>query len=105
MRSKGNEEKMARSDMLMVFTYDVSSNKARRRVAKRLEEDATRVQYSVFEGRMSKARADALAQRVAAELGEGDSLRVYAVGANGLERSHIYGDAAPFDNGEGFWVV
>jgi CRISPR-associated protein Cas2 len=38
-------------------------------------------------------------------LGDGDSLRVYAIGANGLSRSSTFGDGAPFETAEGFWLV
>ena len=66
---------MSRGEMLTVFTYDVSSNRRRRKVAKLLENAATRVQYSVFEARMTRTRAEILGQRLAALLGDGDSLR------------------------------
>ncbi|WP_414897033.1 CRISPR-associated endonuclease Cas2 [Rhodovulum sp. YEN HP10] len=94
-----------RGEMLMVFTYDVSQSKRRRKVAGLLEAAATRVQYSVFEARMSRPRADALAQRIAAHLDRGDSLRVYAIGADGLSRSRVYGDAVPFEPQEGYWLA
>jgi CRISPR-associated protein Cas2 len=95
---------MTTREMLMIFTYDVSRNKVRRKVSKRLEAVATRVQYSVFEGRMSQARADTLSQRIAALLETGDSLRVYAIGANGLRRSRVYGDGIPFEPDEDCWI-
>lgn len=96
---------MARGEMLTVFTYDISKDKTRRRAAKLLEDCASRVQYSVFECRMTRERAAAVAQRVAALLGPGDSLRVYAIGANGLSRSRVYGDGVPMEQDVGFWVV
>jgi CRISPR-associated protein Cas2 len=95
---------MPRGEMLTVFTYDVSSDRRRRRVAKLLEDAATRVQDSVFEGRMTRARAEALAQRLNAELGEGDSLRVYVLAADGEARSRVYGDGPPLEPDEAFWV-
>lgn len=95
---------MARGEMLMVFCYDVSSDRTRRRISSRLEDAATRVQYSVFEGRMSETRANALAQRIAAMLDTGDSLRVYAIGKNGERRTRIYGDAIPINTEEGYWL-
>nr|WP_285674668.1 CRISPR-associated endonuclease Cas2 [Limibaculum sp. NKW23] len=91
--------------MLTVFTYDVSEAARRRRVAKLLEAAATRVQYSVFEVRMTRQKAAAVGQRIAALLGPGDSLRVYAVGADGLARSRVYGDGAPFEPAEGYWLL
>jgi len=91
--------------MLMVFVYDVSSSRRRRKLAKTLEDHATRVQYSVFEARMDRRRADALARRAAAHLDRGDSLRVYAVAAAGLERSQVFGDGIPMDTAEGYWLL
>ncbi|WP_128292286.1 CRISPR-associated endonuclease Cas2 [Afifella aestuarii] len=96
---------MARGEMLTVFSYDVSEDRRRRRIARLLENAATRVQYSVFEVRMSRAKAAALGQRLAALLGPGDSLRVYVIGADGFERSRVYGDGAPFESEEGYWII
>lgn len=96
---------MSRGEMLTVFTYDVSEGRRRRRIAKLLEDAATRVQYSVFEVRMSRSGAEVIGQRIAALLGPGDSLRVYAIGADGLARSRVYGDGAPFEPEEGYWLV
>jgi CRISPR-associated protein Cas2 len=96
---------MARGEMLTVFTYDVSLAKRRRRIAKVLEDASTRVQKSVFEARMTRGRADAISQRIAALLDDGDSLRVYAIGADGLTRSRTFGATAPFETEEGYWLV
>ncbi len=95
---------MARGEMLTVFSYDVSSDKRRRKIARLLEDAATRVQYSVFETRMTRAEADALAQQIAAHLGEGDSLRLYVIGHDGERRSRVYGDGTPFESAEGYWL-
>lgn len=95
---------MPRGEMLTVFTYDVSLDRRRRRVAKLLENAASRVQDSVFEARLTKSRADALSQRIAAELGEGDSLRVYVLSSDGEVRSRVYGDGPPFEADEGYWL-
>lgn len=84
---------MARAEMLMVFCYDVESDARRRRVARRLEDAMVRVQQSVFEAHMTEAEAEGLARLAERELGPGDSLRVYAVGADGLRRSRAYGGA------------
>jgi len=96
---------MSSREMMMIFCYDVSDNKSRRKVAKLLEAEMTRVQYSVFECRMTRVQSDILAQRAASHLGEGDSLRVYAVGQNGYRRSRVYGDASPFEPVEGYWLI
>ena len=95
---------MARGEMLTVFSYDVSSDRRRRKIAKLLEDAATRVQYSVFEVRMTQQRAQALCQRLASLLGDGDSLRVYVIGQDGEKRSRVFGDGAPFESPEGYWL-
>jgi CRISPR-associated protein Cas2 len=94
-----------RGEMLMVFVYDISANKTRRKVAALLEDNASRVQKSVFEARMSRRRADALAQAAARHLDQGDSLRVYAISRNGLPRSRTYGTCAPIEPDGGYWLV
>ena len=96
---------MPKADMLTVFTYDVGADRRRRRIARILEREATRVQYSVFEARLSSHRTAAIGQRVAAELGPGDSLRVYAIGATGESRSRTYGDATPIVPSGDYWIV
>lgn len=90
--------------MLTVFTYDVTEDRRRRRISRVLEDAATRVQYSVFETRITRARAEAVAQRVAAHLGEGDSLRVYVIGQDGERRSRVYGDGAALDSDADYWL-
>lgn len=95
---------MARGEMLTVFSYDVVENKRRRKIAHLLEGAATRVQKSVFETRMTKAQADALAQRLASLLGDEDSLRLYVLGADGETRSRVFGNGAPFETDEGYWL-
>ena len=95
---------MTRGEMLTVFSYDVSENQRRRKIAKILEDAATRVQYSVFETRMTRQRAEAVAQQAASHLGRGDSIRVYVIGQNGERRSRVYGDGPSFESAEGYWV-
>ncbi len=96
---------MARGEMLTVFAYDISKDNKRRKAARILEAEASRVQYSVFECRMTRHRAAAIAQRVSALLDPGDSLRVYAIGADGFERSRVYGDGVPMEQETGFWLA
>ncbi len=95
---------MARGEMLTVFSYDVSRNKPRRKIAKILENHATRVQYSVFEARMTEVDANRICHQCASWLEEGDSLRVYVIGHDGERRSRVFGDGAPFESNEGYWL-
>lgn len=95
---------MARGEMLTVFTYDIAENKRRRKVAKLLEDCASRVQLSVFETRMTEPKANAVAQRIASMLGDHDSLRVYVIGSDGERRSRVFGNSTPFETSEGYWL-
>lgn len=96
---------MATAEMMMVFSYDVSDNKRRRKVAKRLEDRMARVQKSVFEARMSQREAESLADSVVILLDKSDSLRVYAIGDAGFNRSRVYGAGSPFEGPEGYWIA
>jgi CRISPR-associated protein Cas2 len=90
--------------MLMVYCYDVVSDRVRARVAAVLEETAVRVQKSVFEARLGRAQAETLFERAARLLDEGDSLRMYAVSRPGLERSRTEGGGPIAEDGD-FWIV
>ncbi len=96
---------MAGGDRLQIFTYDVSSNRRRRRVARLLEEEATRVQYSVFEARLTRKAAERLMAKIEKELDTGDSLRVYTVGRTGERQCSVIGDGVPVDSGAGYWLM
>jgi CRISPR-associated protein Cas2 len=95
---------MARVEMLMVFSYDIADDRRRRRVAKILEETMVRVQESVFETRLSERATDLLVARVEREMGSGDSLRVYAVGADSFPRCRQVG-GAPIAADADFWLL
>jgi CRISPR-associated protein Cas2 len=70
-----------------------------------LEDEATRVQYSVFEARLTRKAVARLTAKIELELGRGDSLRVYTVGPTGERHSRVYGDGVPVDNGAGYWLM
>ena len=95
---------MRRGEMLTIFSYDVQSDKRRRKISKLLEDVATRVQFSVFETRISRQRAEAICQRLAAMLEDGDSLRLYVIGHDGERRSRVFGDGPPFEPDESYWL-
>lgn len=96
---------MSRTDMLMVFCYDIGRAAARRKVAAVLEDHATRVQKSVFEARMTPSRADRVARMAGAFLETGDSLRVYAVSADGRRHCAVHGQGAPLAEDQDFWLL
>ncbi len=84
---------MAEDRRLWVFAYDIGDDVRRRRMAALLQRRAVRVQYSVFEARLSEKAARALARRARRWLGPGDSLRVYAVPEAALEECLAFGGA------------
>ena len=88
---------MPRDAVLAVFSYDIGRDRTRRRVARMLERHATRVQESVFEGRMSWPSAKRLARRLAVELAPGDSLRVYPLPPAAATRTLCHGATAPVE--------
>jgi CRISPR-associated protein Cas2 len=95
---------MANTEMTIVFSYDISRPRSRRRVAEMLQAKAVRVQKSVFEARMSDGAARRLFKRLAIELDDGDSLRMYGVSATGLNRSRTQGGAPILREG-GYWLL
>lgn len=92
------------AELLFIFTYDISRDRPRRRVADLLEAACVRVQKSVFEARLPPREARRLGKRVARELEPGDSLRVYAVTSNGLDRSFAYGPV-PLPERQDFYLL
>ena len=87
---------MAR-EHLYLFCYDVCRNSVRQRMARELEEMATRVQKSVFEGRLSQRQADALTRRLAVMLDPGDSLRVYRMALREAVATRVFGAGPPVE--------
>lgn len=64
--------------MRIVFSYDVSDDRRRNRLAKRLKDHLVRVQYSVFEGEVAPPDEDRLVRLVHQELSlDVDSVRIY----------------------------
>lgn len=82
---------MADAEMLTVFVYDVAHPRIRRKVSEVLEAIGVRVQKSVFEARLTAARTRAVARDAAALLAPGDTLRVYAIAADGRPRCQAFG--------------
>lgn len=96
---------MSRSKKLRILSYDISDNKCRRRVATLLEAEGTRVQYSVFEARLSDARLRSLVEMVEGQLDPGGSLRVYTVGGAGERQCSVIGTGSPVDKDAGYWLM
>lgn len=96
---------MSRNSKLRVLCYDVSSDKRRRKIARALEDRVSRVQYSVFEGRLTPRALAAVVQEVKPLLDKGDSLRVYTIGSTGERQCEVHGSGAPIDREAGYWLL
>lgn len=96
---------MSRGSYLRILCYDITSNRRRRKVARILEDQATRVQYSVFETRLTAKGVTNLAEEITAHLDEGDSLRVYTVGRTGERQCQVYGSGVPVETEAGYWLL
>ena len=93
---------MAERDLTVVFCYDVERAKTRRRVSSFLEDHLVRVQKSVFEGRLTRTEAHRIFDAVCRLLDLGDSLRMYVLNRDGLEKSRVWGGAPLPEDGEFF---
>lgn len=96
---------MSRSERLRILSYDISENRRRRRVARLLEDHGTRVQFSVFEMRLSEAALRRVVRQASDELAPGDSLRVYTIGQVGERHCEVVGSGIPVDREAGFWLI
>jgi CRISPR-associated protein Cas2 len=95
---------MAETDFVVVFAYDIERDANRRRIADLLESHATRVQKSVFEGRMSLKAAENLLRRLDRERADGDSIRMYVLTEQSRDRSQTRGGAPILERSE-FWLL
>lgn len=84
---------MATRKQLVVFTYDISRNSLRNRIASVLELRGIRVQESVFECRLTARQAEALFAKLDLLLDPADSLRMYVVPEDGRLLSRSSGGA------------
>lgn len=90
--------------IVWVYCYDVEDDRTRARVARVLERQATRVQKSVFEARMTTRDAQALFDRLVREVDPGDSIRTYALPPASVARSMAHGGAPLPEDGD-FWIA
>lgn len=95
---------MARPHHLFVFSYDVSRDSDRNRVAALLEDHIARVQKSVFEGRLTARQAERLGRRAARLIGPEDSLRIYCVTEEGRRQSRVHGTGV-LAEADDFWLL
>jgi CRISPR-associated protein Cas2 len=96
---------MSRDTMLRVFCYDVTSDVRRRKIARILEDSASRVQLSVFEARLTPIAVRNVVAKAQNHLGKGDSLRVYTIGVAGERHCEVFGSGAPIEADGAFWLL
>ncbi len=79
-----NTDRIHGGDEMYVVSYDIEKDKVRNKVAKTLEGFGKRVQYSVFECRISQDRFDTMYSRLASlmESEENGNIRFYNVCLN-----------------------
>ena len=78
---------------MYIISYDITSNMIRRRIAKELENYGIRVQYSVFECNVDKARLKEVYTKMV-HLMEGveeGSIRVYELCQNCERKTYVIG--------------
>lgn len=78
---------------MYIISYDITSNKLRRKIAKELENYGIRVQYSVFECNIDKTRLKEVYTKMVHLMDgvEEGSIRCYELCKNCEQKVHIIG--------------
>lgn len=84
---------MSEANQLLVFCYDVGRDSVRNRIADKLEEHGVRVQYSVFECRMTVSAGRKLLSRLDLLKDPDDGIRMYVIPEDGRRQSAVAGGA------------
>jgi CRISPR-associated protein Cas2 len=81
--------------MIRLLSYDIVNAKRRRRIAKILEGNARRVQYSVFETYMAEGELSALVSKTLPFVvpQEGDSLLIYRLCGSCARQRRSWGNS------------
>jgi CRISPR-associated protein Cas2 len=94
-------------NQLIIVSYDITDDQKRARVAKILKDYGSRVQYSVFECRISEKQLDDLKNRLtkAIDLKE-DSIRFYSLCQECIKKIILIGESnAPSEDPPDCFVV
>lgn len=76
----------------VLISYDISEDKTRTRLAKRLKDFGKRAQYSVFEAEITPKEMEKLKKHLAkVELGKDDSIRLYTLCKSCIGNVRIWG--------------
>jgi|Deesub1362A_J573_1020465.scaffolds.fasta_scaffold00583_28 CRISPR-associated protein Cas2 len=77
--------------MKVVVSYDISDDRRRNKVRMELYNWGVRVQYSVFECNLSPKQVERMERRLKGLIKEEDSLRIYILCNDCINRIKIYG--------------
>ena len=77
--------------MFILISYDIADDKQRTRIAKLLEANGTRVQYSVFECNLTEMQLATLKKKLAKCVKPDDSIRFYRLCKECVGRVDIIG--------------
>jgi CRISPR-associated protein Cas2 len=76
----------------VIVSYDISSNRRRRKVMKTLEGYGERVQFSVFECNLAPKKIDEMRRRLEKLISPRESIRIYFLSADDVKRIVRLGD-------------
>ena len=97
---------MSKRETLYLVSYDISSDKKRRKVANEMENYGRRVQFSVFECRLTRARLRQLYGKLLPLCtGETDSIRIYSLCETCAEKVTIIGNPGPPQENEDVIII
>ncbi|HNT25591.1 MAG TPA: CRISPR-associated endonuclease Cas2 [Anaerolineales bacterium] len=83
---------MTAAKQFIVISYDISNDKRRLKAAKTLEDFGARVQYSVFECRLTPPEFEKLKKRLQPYAREAqDTIRMYFIGSEDVPRIQVMG--------------
>ena len=77
--------------MFVAVSYDISDDKRRLKVAERLEDYGTRVQYSMFECILDEDKFKEMINKLTSLINPEDSLRFYQFCEGCLKRIKVFG--------------
>lgn len=87
---------MPKTVTFYVVSYDISDDRTRRKVAKTMENYGRRVQFSVFECRLSTPRfREMYGKLITLCMKPGDSIRMYTICEDCISRIHMIGVKEP----------
>ncbi len=73
--------------MHLLITYDIVSDKRRKKIDKLLSEYGFRVNYSVFELEVTASKYDMLCEALSSLMGTRDSVRIYRHSKESIKKS------------------